>query len=483
MSQPITSRQIDAFVRSVLPSEAGQFLLLLGSFLLYISREARWLPHSFDAAGTWDRFRWKLIARGLSLPLAAVGAAGWHVALLKSARPARRLLLWAIVPATATILAIAFLSAFQIVLPLDPSYSSVLERTLARPHVLSDFSHVFVAMGLGMRLALAGLALVLCVFVLLLKGKISLPVSIGTAEEGSALMLNSAAEIENQQKLMRFVWVMISLPILTAFSAFPFSLVGVIRPSFLHSSLLVWEEDLLYSVALLALVLFAIGKESRGQIFEYLRVPRLNYLLLGIAIPAAVAYLWPLIDYLHHEIFWSTNLRGTSFSPAMAEYLKPPTIASLHYLFGALVEEIAWRGYLQPRFIRRYGLVRGVFLVGVVWGAFHFYFDFNGAYSWVWVGKEIAIRLVGTVALSYSMAWLAIRSKSILPVTLLHAAHNAGLQIPLDTFVGFNWIRNLAYLVIGYLLFRYFPPTSEETESELGQPSPDTTPEPTPSEL
>ncbi|QJC22389.1 CPBP family intramembrane glutamic endopeptidase [Arcanobacterium buesumense] len=38
---------------------------------------------------------------------------------------------------------------------------------------------------------------------------------------------------------------------------------------------------------------------------------------------------------------------------------------------GAVVEEIGWRGFLQPLFVKRFGAILGASLVGVIWAAWH----------------------------------------------------------------------------------------------------------------
>ncbi|WP_216382646.1 CPBP family intramembrane glutamic endopeptidase [Arcanobacterium phocae] len=38
---------------------------------------------------------------------------------------------------------------------------------------------------------------------------------------------------------------------------------------------------------------------------------------------------------------------------------------------GALVEEVGWRGFLQPLFVKRFGAIWGASLVGIIWAAWH----------------------------------------------------------------------------------------------------------------
>ena len=119
------------------------------------------------------------------------------------------------------------------------------------------------------------------------------------------------------------------------------------------------------------------GKCLRKTIPAMFRIPRAKYLAIAISVPAAIAYVGPVASYLRARILWTIHGWGKYDPPSPSGFLGVQSISSVWYFIPALVEEIAWRGYSQPRFIRRYGFVRGIFLVGVVWGAFHFFWDFN----------------------------------------------------------------------------------------------------------
>lgn len=469
-----------AFARSLLPSQSAHWLLLMGSFFLFISHEARWLPyrpvpHEYDLA--WVGFSWLL-----TLPLMAAGVTGWYVALLPPLRPARRLLLWVIVPASISIVLIALASTFSVLIPLDPPVS-VIESTLDKSVGLSQFFHAFTGLGMGMRLALFGLALT-CVFIALLHaGRASLPVDVGVPCDSVASSANPDECAQDHRRLMRFVWFMTSLSVLPwlvvrlsrLFLTLEFEGRIVARPP-----VLLWIEEITMWVFLFLLVFFAIGKEHRSEIRGYFRWPSAKDSFLSVLFPSVVTIIWPVIQFVHNRILWAGDLLNSFVVPHLANYFRAPDIFALHYLPSALMEEIAWRGYLQPRFLRRYGLLRGIIFVGIVWGVFHFYFDFSGAYSWTIVRNHAFDRIIGTIALSFPMAWVTIRSKSILPATLFHAAYNAGLQITRNPLPGIRWIHDGSYLLLGYMLFRYFPPKGNQPAPEAPQTSHGQAPESTP---
>jgi membrane protease YdiL (CAAX protease family) len=100
-------------------------------------------------------------------------------------------------------------------------------------------------------------------------------------------------------------------------------------------------------------------------------------------------------------------------------------------LLNALVatgEEFAWRGLLQPLLTDKFGLVKGVTILGFIWSMWHLPALFNG-YNYPdnpIIGSFILfpIRLI---AISYFYAWLTLKCKSFIPASIAHGAGN-GIQ-------------------------------------------------------
>src|SRR5207244_12061972 len=95
-------------------------------------------------------------------------------------------------------------------------------------------------------------------------------------------------------------------------------------------------------------------------------------------------------------------------------------------IFGGFFEEVIFRGVLQTRFIHGYWLYRGIFLVGVIWAAFHFFSDFSfSSLTDQEVLAKLGFRMFMCVALSFVLAWLTLRSQSVVPAAVSHARYNA----------------------------------------------------------
>lgn len=88
-------------------------------------------------------------------------------------------------------------------------------------------------------------------------------------------------------------------------------------------------------------------------------------------------------------------------------------------------EEFGWRGYLQEKLIRRFGLTVGLLLLGVFWGYWHLPMVLMG---WSFPNRPVLGALVlmpiSTVCLGMYVGWIYLRARSIWMPTIAHAAAN-----------------------------------------------------------
>jgi membrane protease YdiL (CAAX protease family) len=99
-------------------------------------------------------------------------------------------------------------------------------------------------------------------------------------------------------------------------------------------------------------------------------------------------------------------------------------------LLGALVaaplfwgEEFGWRGYLQLRLLGRQPLLAAL-LTGLIWGVFHYPVILVGFEGYEHAALGLLLFPVFTVLQSVILGWLRLRTGSIWPACLAHAAAN-----------------------------------------------------------
>ena len=103
-------------------------------------------------------------------------------------------------------------------------------------------------------------------------------------------------------------------------------------------------------------------------------------------------------------------------------------ISPLTGLISSAGEEIGWRGFLVPRMHALVGFTSTSLLVGLIWAAWHY--PINIAVSPLyrpnvplWYSNACFTLLV--IGISFMHTWLRIRSQSLWPSALCHAAGNA----------------------------------------------------------
>jgi len=145
------------------------------------------------------------------------------------------------------------------------------------------------------------------------------------------------------------------------------------------------------------------------------------------------------------------------------------TIMGLPYSFG---EEMGWRGYLLPKLIEA-GVASPLLLNGVIWGLWHVPIILMGKY---YPGPELISTLtffmISATCMGYILCVVYLRSKSIWPCIILHAAWNAIIQNVFDVFSSDNnrilligesgLFVSMSLLLASYLLSR-----SKNTKSVL----------------
>ena len=470
-------KRVFAFIRSVRPGDPAHALLLLGATFLFIARELRWWPLPGEGEFSWAAYwstragvqEWTICSSFLAAPMAAAGAVAAFLCLVKVQRPLRVLVLGVLLPACVTLVTIPVVGAYwfpQVLVPESAARESILDAS--NPTRL-PIAQVLLSLGPGLEIGMAGFALVAIFAILLWKGHSTLPIPLRFSAVGSIGEISAG----DDRRTALFVWMMICLMPLASVAQN-----GLLAPLFsifhgFHTSLQVFNaaDKLCLALALFALVFVATGGDLWAGLGGAFRLPPLRYLGIAALIPVGLASIPPFIFYFVTLQHWAGSGIGNYMKPTLGDYFAAPQGYLYWYFAPALVEEIAWRGYLQPRFVRRYGLVRGIFLVGIVWGAFHFASDFDWRMTAAAVAFHIAGRLTETVGQAYVLGWLTIRSRSILPAAVAHTLFNMSLSpngfFKNPVYVP-DWITGAVWAIVGYLLFRYFPPGAAKDETVAG---------------
>jgi membrane protease YdiL (CAAX protease family) len=150
----------------------------------------------------------------------------------------------------------------------------------------------------------------------------------------------------------------------------------------------------------------------------------------------------------------AANLPTTALIPIMA--LNTIIIGPFLGLIIAFGEEYGWRGYLQTELTRQ-GRIRGVFLLGLIWGIWH--------WPVIWMGYNFPGQpILGSIAmvvvciiLAFFFAHAVFKSNGIWTAAYLHALNNQALSFfvltmvkPNNTFLSFG--IGLPSLALGALI-------------------------------
>ena len=106
------------------------------------------------------------------------------------------------------------------------------------------------------------------------------------------------------------------------------------------------------------------------------------------------------------------------FAPAWQYFF---VFAVTLFLAGAL-EELGWRGFLQPRLQQRFSALSASIVIGVVWGIWHIPMIFTGSGGTFTAFWEY---MLNAIAVSVILGWVYNNTGGVLPAVMIaHAAHN-----------------------------------------------------------
>jgi membrane protease YdiL (CAAX protease family) len=146
--------------------------------------------------------------------------------------------------------------------------------------------------------------------------------------------------------------------------------------------------------------------------------------LLGVY-PADVVHFSAFREVLDQQV-GAAGVGGLPVSTGMlvALQLALLPVAALINLVPALGEELGWRGWLLPR-LMPLGTLPALLITGVVWGVWHaplvlLGYDYPDAPGWLGVTAMVGM----CIPIGALLGWLRLRSGSVWPAALAHAAFN-----------------------------------------------------------
>ena len=455
-------RRLFRFLRSIAPRDISQLALAFGVVCFYIAPHARWKPIQVPVVpGFSGHATYSLGARLLSEWLLIFsGVAGYYIWFWPGKHPIRRIFSFLFLPVITgmTLMLYAYQKSIA-------SHSSILEP-VNHENWHSPAENILRLINTpGFRIAGLGLVLVTFFTLRFAFGKTSLPLEL--PEKGTACSI----EPKRWGRLQFLIWMLIgplflviTLPsmVLVAISTnFPGRMSDYIYSDWLNAVNLTFATFLL-----LAICFCIVVKEDRTVFRNGLRLPEPRFVGLALAFSVGIPVGISLVQYLSDRMSWATHSFGKFEPPQFGSYFALPSVLVFYMFIPALAEELIFRGVLQYNFIRKYGTQRGIFLVGLIWVAFHFPVDF---YSATLDEKEILLklgsRILTCLSLNYAFAWLTLQSGSVLPATVAHTLFNVFVSMSFGPdFTGKGFIRAMAWAVLAWFIFRYWPPTISSRE-------------------
>jgi membrane protease YdiL (CAAX protease family) len=395
--------------------------------------------------------------------------AGYYVCFWPGKHPVRRIIWLVCAPA---LIGLGLL--FSRVVYLSGPASSILESGgSALGHKLAWAKSTLWMLPSGFQFTALGLLLIVVFASRLTFGISTLPLALPTKHACES------EDFEAWQRLQFLVFVLVG----------PLFLVGIVLsfmglwipmmlfsrpPAYIQS---VWFGRLtpvIESLVAYGVLVCFLWREEKQTIRQSIRWPAAKNLLLAGAFAIGIDVTISIAQYLPERAQWAAHNFG-GFGPPMFEaYFGFPDPWLFLLLFGALCEEIVFRGLLQARFIQRYGLYRGMFLVGITWAAYHFFADFSFVHpTVVEVFEKLGFRIFMSVVLSFVLGWLTLRAGSVLPAAIAHGFYNVLTKSSLGPpFPSEGLVRVGLWAVLAYILFRYWPfPELDSPEPAAELPS------------
>ena len=448
-------------IRSVIPVDPWQLLYLVGALLLFLSPRLSWPFESGIASG--------FVALAL-VPIVFAGMFAYYGCFRPGERPLLRIALAVFLPSLLGLcMLIGELTFF------NEKNQSVLARAPGLGAFLREGAMAFKGHPTGFTLDWVALAMLGAFAIRLHLGISSLPLSLGAAPVSE----DQGAEPWLKMQMLVFVLVC-PLFLLRQFTGILFS------PSTWHwyrisgpgFSIYIVFTEVLNASLLVLLAILILGKPGIRSLRSALQLPEPRFALFGLMLPILVSFMISSFGYGLDRTLWVHGF-GRDLPPQFGEYFSFGdswrwTLVLL--IFAAFAEEIVFRGMLLRPLLRRYGLHRGIFLIGLIWAAFHFHSDMHYRYSIGQAVLELASRVAICVAMNYVLSWMTLRWNSVIPAGIAHTVSNVLIVGRINGDTPYMYEMQIAsWTVCALVLFRYWPIRTgdgAETAPPIANPEP-----------
>lgn len=178
--------------------------------------------------------------------------------------------------------------------------------------------------------------------------------------------------------------------------------------------------------------------------------------ILGIMLFVLLYSVICLLDFVFENIFFG-EAEGYAIKPDALIYLAVMIINLLFSFTAFFGEEYGWRYFLQPMMQKKFGLRRGVILLGLLWGIWHlpinlFYYSPETSL------QSILTQIAGCVGMGVFFGWIYMRTHNIWAVTIIHFINNnIGFSLFDASPSGVVWDWRTTLLSISIYLIVYMP--------------------------
>ena len=132
-------------------------------------------------------------------------------------------------------------------------------------------------------------------------------------------------------------------------------------------------------------------------------------------------------------------------------------LATIVTIPQALGEELAWRGYLQNIFINKFGVIKGIIFLGIIWSFFHLPINLAGYnYPETPILGGFIYMTITCISLGAVFGWARIKTNSVWPAAVAHAAYNVIITLvvlnkPKINVDLYNLYKNGVEIIIGII--------------------------------